>query len=462
MIFYLRAANLLDMAAQWSKIQLLCFVAVAPLLSYRTEPASLEMATERVQDMELYGQEAFHIVLCVVLYYFLDVLEWDREDLARLRKALAEHDWLLDRSRANWASKLKTQPNNYMETKTKKVVLSLDFGGTEFRAGVFTRAEEHGRPIAEASTDWKSHEVAGNFVAAIREFLGRNSTLSVEAICFGVAGAVRNGYCRFTNLACEVDQDALEAVFGVPVEVANDAEMVAAAVGAGAIDPEHYVVLHPGAPDAVGNYAVFTLGTGVGASATYRDPVTGLHHAYATEYGHIQFAPTSAQEVLLLEHLWHSGLRQTITSEKLLRGQGIVAIYKFLVDDAIISFRDFKETDLLPTDLPPHELAVAITKAAKTYNPLCWEAYQLYATILGTAAQSLALGAPGGVFIGGGVASKIVDLLTGNNAFSMAFENHSVHAKLLKQVPVSIIMEPYAGLLGAAERAWQLLARRGH
>ena len=87
----------------------------------------------------------------------------------------------------------------------------------------------------------------------------------------------------------------------------------------------------------------------------------------------------------------------------------------------------------------------------------CVEALEIFVDAYGAEAGNLALRsvATGGMFIGGGIAPKILPALT-DGRFLRAFQDKGPMRRLVENVPVKIILNAGAGLLGAAVYAAEL------
>jgi glucokinase len=161
--------------------------------------------------------------------------------------------------------------------------------------------------------------------------------------------------------------------------------------------------------------------------------VDGRHVIIATEAGHLEFGPATEDEAALWPSLERVGGR--ITVEAVLSGPGMFRLAKAL---AVTRGLD------MPFGAPNDILA-----AARAGQPLATETLKLFARFLGRVAGDLALvfEAAGGVFIAGGIAPRMVDILQGGE-FRQAFERKSPHDAWARQVPAFVIVHPEPALLG--------------
>jgi glucokinase len=210
--------------------------------------------------------------------------------------------------------------------------------------------------------------------------------------------------------------------------------------------PGDFVTLNQGVPDAVGNAAVIAAGTGLGEAGLYWD---GLQHRpFAGEGGHSSFAPSDPLQVELLSFLSHEFGH--VSWERVLSGPGLHNIYRFLRDTG-----RGEEPDWLTREMQQHDPPAVISQVALAgTSTLCRQALDLFVTLYGAEAGNLALKimAIAGVYVGGGIAPKIIRKLT-DSTFIHAFAAKGRLKPLLQAIPVRIIMNDRVALLGAARFA---------
>jgi glucokinase len=210
-------------------------------------------------------------------------------------------------------------------------------------------------------------------------------------------------------------------------------------------------VLNPGVPEAGGNIAVIAAGTGLGEAGLVWD---GVHHVpFACEGGHVDFAPRSDLQDRLLRYLrsrW-----EHVSYERVCSGPGLVHLFEFLRDVERLPDAG-AVTDRIAEDDRPGAIAAA---ALERGVPIAVAALDLFVAIYGAEAGNLALKlkATGGVYVGGGIAPKILAKL-GDGTFRSAFVAKGRFADLLGRIPVWVIRAPYVGLRGAAACARRRLA----
>ena len=302
------------------------------------------------------------------------------------------------------------------------VILAGDIGGTNTRLALFDGGSRE--PAALATYPSGRHSGLDEMVDV---FLAEHPA-AVERACFGVAGPVRNGRCvDTTNLAWPVNGPSLARALGLPeVSLLNDLE--ANARGIVALGPEDFAVLNEGDPDARGNAAVISAGTGLGEAGLHWDGER--HRVFACEGGHTDFAPRSELEVELWRFL--TAELGHVSYERVCSGMGLVNIYRFLGG-------------------PPVEGGEISRAALAATDERAVRALDLMASIYGAEAGNLALKvmATGGVYVGGGIAPKILPKLA-DGTFMRAFLDKGRFRALLERVPVRVILNDRTALIGAA------------
>jgi glucokinase len=327
------------------------------------------------------------------------------------------------------------------------MILAGDIGGTKTVIAQYDASDGTLRQLRTAhfkSRDYPSLEVI------LAAYLKESPGLSLRAGCFGVAGPVIDGKCHTTNLPWEVDEQSLARGIDTPrVKLLNDLE--AAAYGMLHLSAKELCVLNPGSrPGRRGHVAVIAAGTGLGEAMLYWDGQR--HHPLASEGGHADFAPRTDQEIELLRYL-RAQLGGHISLERVLSGPGFYHVYCFLRDRGYAAEPPWLAEKLRGAD--PNPLITQLGLAGEV--PLCVATLELFSTLYGAEAGNLALKcvATGGVFVGGGIAPKILPALQ-SGGFMRGFTEKGRLSELLKTMEVSVAMNPAAPLIGAAHYALQL------
>ncbi|MGH7359220.1 MAG: glucokinase, partial [Candidatus Rokuibacteriota bacterium] len=263
--------------------------------------------------------------------------------------------------------------------------------------------------------------------------------------CFAIAGPVRSGRVVTTNLGWTVDARRLgEVVRLEEIDLINDLE--AMAHGLHELEARDVAVLHPGDAGAEGHRAIIAAGTGLGEAGAYWDG--RVHHPFACEGGHTDFGPRTPGEVELLRHLLAKFER--VSYERVLSGSGLREIYEFLREgsrrqEPLWLMEEFAR------DPPP---VVIVRNALNGRSELCLETVDHFVSIYGAEAGNLALKimARGGVWIGGGIAPRILQRMQ-EPAFLEAFFAKGRMRPLLERMAVRVVLNDKVGLMGAARYA---------
>ncbi len=324
------------------------------------------------------------------------------------------------------------------------MILAGDIGGTKTVLALF---EESGGAVILVRDRTFSSRDYGSLTEILSQFLKDTRELALRAGCFGVAGAVIDGRSKTTNLPWELDEEALARAIRAPrVKLLNDLE--AAAYGMLHLEPGELSLLNLGVrPKRRGNVAVIAAGTGLGEAMLYWDGAG--YHPIASEGGHADFAPRTDQEIELLRYL-RAKFGGHVSYERVLSGPGIYNIYSFLRDSG-----HAPEPAWLKEKLRSGDPSVTITRLALAGDdPLCVTTLDLFTAIYGAEAGNLALKclAVGGVYIGGGIAPKILDKLK-DGTFIRAFTDKGRFSGLMNSMEVNVALNPRAPLIGAAHFA---------
>jgi glucokinase len=321
------------------------------------------------------------------------------------------------------------------------MILAGDIGGTNTRLALFNWERGQFRAVNEATFPSREHasldEIVVKFVSSQR--------LPVERAAFGIAGPIKNGRCEATNLAWVVDGRQLAGELNIEnVVLINDLE--ANAYGIALLESKDFVVLNQGASDAQGNAAIISAGTGLGEAGLFWDGQR--HRPFACEGGHTDLAPRNELEMDLLRYLLTKFHR--VSYERAVSGPGLVNIYDFLR-----STGRGQESPRVAEKMRQQNPAGVISKAAiEGTCPLSVRALDLFVSLYGAEAGNLALKimSTGGVFVGGGIAPKILPKLAGP-LFIEAFTDKGRMSPMLKAMSVRIILNDRTALLGAARCA---------
>jgi glucokinase len=336
------------------------------------------------------------------------------------------------------------------------VLLAADVGGTKTLLGLFKRAPE--RPVRIEAGEFVTLEY-DSLVPMIREFLKAEGVEpgAVAASTFGVAGAVTDQVARLTNVPWLVDAAAIGQAAGLRnVYLLNDLEAMAHSVSV--LEPNELAVLQQGVAQPGGNAGVIAAGTGLGEAILLN--VDGRFQPGATEAGHADWGARTPREIEMLGAL--TRVYGRCSNEHVISGPGLVNIYQF-THDAFGSRDWISPAALVPAKTcpgvgaigDPADLPAAISRSALEKRcAKCVETLDLFVAAYGAEAGNLALRtvATAGVYVGGGIAPKILPTLQ-SGLFLDAFRAKEPLADFVATVPVAVILNSEAGLLGAAVHA---------
>ncbi len=321
------------------------------------------------------------------------------------------------------------------------MILAGDIGGTNARLAFFDVVDGHFSLIS--ASVFPSREYAG-LDEIVAKFV-HASNVHPDTACFGIAGPVRNGRVEASNLPWTIEAKRLADELKIrKALLINDLE--ASAWGIPALDPEDVVTLNQVKGNPTGNQAVIAAGTGLGEAGMFWDG--SKHHVFASEGGHTDFAPRNDLEVDLLNYL--RTRHGHVSYERVVSGPGLVNVFHFLRDTGRGTVPKW-----LTDEMTHNDPAAAISQAAiEGRCPLSEQALDLFISIYGAEAGNLALKtmATGGIFLGGGIAPKMLPKLAGP-LFMQAFVGKGRMQTLLESIPVKVVINEKTALLGAARCA---------
>jgi glucokinase len=323
----------------------------------------------------------------------------------------------------------------------KTFVLAGDIGGTKTNLGLFSKDKD--RPAIKVLETFSSPD-APDLEHIIRRFLHMHPA-PVSSACFGVAGPVIDRKSKTTNLPWEVSQDGIKEQFPFQhVRIVND--LIATAMAVPWLNEKEFFPLNQVASSNGRQIGLVAPGTGLGIAmmVVHDDRYVPI----SSEGGHSDFAPNSEPEAELWQYLHR--LYGHVSIERVVSGRGLVNIYEWLKDSGRIS-----EPEGFSQELERMDPAMIVADAALSgKNPGCVEALDLFVSIFGAVAGSVALFGltTGGIFLCGGISPKILPKLK-EDIFLKAFVNKGRFKDFLEKIPVKVILNDKAALIGAAHLA---------
>ncbi len=310
-----------------------------------------------------------------------------------------------------------------------------DIGGTNARFGLVTDAKpDCGEYIIvqQKNFDCASFDSFEELLEAYFLFLG---DIKPEHVCVALAGPVEGDQFKMTNLNWSFSRSGVKAHFKLEnFEVIND--FAAQACSVTHLQPSDLLLVKEGSGNGLSNKAIIGPGTGLGVATLAHNG--SIWQPQAGEGGHANFAPSTSQELALLQALMEEHAH--VSLETLLCGKGLVTIYKALC----------KIHGQTPESFEPHHIS---EYGASNKNDLCRESLSLFCRALGVAAGNLALtcGAKGGVYLAGGILPRIKDFLL-NSDFCDGFQGKGIMSSFVENIPVYLMTHEHPALIGAA--AW--------
>ncbi|NJR50017.1 MAG: glucokinase [Leptolyngbyaceae cyanobacterium CSU_1_3] len=351
------------------------------------------------------------------------------------------------------------------------LLLAGDIGGTKT---ILRLAEAHPQPEYEAAlatlyeVRYPSHDfpdlvpMVETFLGAAQQELGRS--LTPQSACFAVAGPIVNHTSKITNVGWMLETDRLSQALSIPkVTLINDFE----AVGYGilALEASDLCSLQVGVPQKKAPIAVIGAGTGLGEG--YLIYSGNSYQVFGSEGGHGDFAPRSELEFQLSSYLLEKHNIERVSAERVISGQGVVAIYQFLRDrhyapetpEVSLVVREWEsQVGRTPKTVDP---AATIARAAlENRDRLSEKTMQMFVDSYGAEAGNFALKLLpyAGLYVAGGIAAKILPLIE-EGGFLQAFIHKGRMSSILKRIPVYIVLNPQVGLIGAALCAFREASR---
>lgn len=340
-------------------------------------------------------------------------------------------------------------------------LLAGDIGGTKT---ILRWVDAHPKAMGTTlKTLYEARYVSAEFAdltLMVRQFLAEatqqvGKSPAPEKACFAIAGPVIDNTSSVTNLSWFLEAKHLEKDLAIAqVNLIND--FAAIGYGIAGLEATDLQTLQAADPHPHAPIAILGAGTGLGQCFLIRQGQQA--QVFSSEGGHADFAPRSELEFQLLKYLREKHQINRVSVERVVSGQGIVAIYQFLRDrqyatesaeiaEAIRTWEH--EAGVSEKSVDPG--AVIAIAAAEGRDYLCERTMQIFAEAYGAEAGNLALKLLpyGGLYIAGGIATKNLPLIE-SGGFMRAMTDKGRMRPLMEQVPVHVILNPRVGLIGAA------------
>jgi glucokinase len=333
------------------------------------------------------------------------------------------------------------------------MLLAGDIGGTKTNLALYSSKEDVRTPLREATFPSAHYPT---LAALVHDFLAQIDLpdITIEQGVFGVAGPVVAGKAKITNLPWQMEERQLEQALKIPtITLLNDLAALATAIPQ--LRPADLHTINAGKRAPQGTFAVVAPGTGLGEATLTWD---GAHYrVHPSEGGHVDFAPTNSFEIGMLVHL----LKQMphVSYEHVCSGMGLPNIYNYMKASGLFNEPQWLAEQLAQTN----DHNPIIVKAAMYTNEqgerasICVATLKAFASILGAESGNMALKAlaTGGIYIGGGIPPRILPFLE-EEEFLHAFTSKGRFSEMLSDIPVHVILNHKAGLIGAASFGFDL------
>src|SRR3984885_3054626 len=319
------------------------------------------------------------------------------------------------------------------------MILAGEIGATRTRLAAFETQGNRLQCVVEKAYASQQHDGLSGILA---DFV-KSEGIPVHSACLGVAGPVRAGRSKISNLPWIIDAKEVARQLRLnSVGLLNDLE--AYAYGIDGLESKDFIALSEGVEEAEGNRAVISAKTGLGVAGLSWDGFR--HHPFACEGGHADFAPRNDLQMELLAYLQKKYGR--ISCERILSGRGIKNIYDFLRDAHKAEEPEWLRTQMSTAPDPP---ALISQLALQGKAAICDQALSIFVSVFGAATGNCALNfmSTGGIFIGGSIAAKIVPKMK-DPVFLESFLDKGRMETILKDMPVKIVVNDNSGMIGAA------------
>lgn len=319
------------------------------------------------------------------------------------------------------------------------MILAGDIGGTKTNLAIFD--EKEGSYAFQHLMTFPSQNYP-DLRSIVIEYMNSCGHSNFQYACFAIAGPVKEGVCKATNLPWIVDSNALSRALKIPnVYLLNDLEANAYAIDI--LDNENLMELYPGKGNFLANRAVVSPGTGLGEAGLYWDGK--VHRPFPTEGGHCDFGPRGEVQIDLCRYIYRKFGHASY--ERVLSGPGLHNIFLFFVEEMGRDVPSWLH-DELQSDDPAKVITI---NAFNGKSEVCLDSLRLFAAILGAEASNSVLKfmALGGVYLGGGIPPKILPVLK-DPIFYEGFIDKGRFRELLEEVPIKVILDDKASLKGSA------------
>ena len=229
---------------------------------------------------------------------------------------------------------------------------------------------------------------------------------------------------------------------------------------------EDYIIINDVKPQENGPKLMIGPGTGLGMGYLLKDKDNEFYTIGASEGGHQDYTAKTEDDFALREYFKKSLGNPDMSIERILSGQGLIYIYKFLQSKDSNVQRDKQLEEKINkfegsvTSPLGNEINIElVSKGLKGECQLSKNVLEYFIAVFGDVAGDVSLFSlpTGGLYLVGGLSVALEPLFKSNNIFLEHYFSKDNFAFLLKTFPVYLVKNGNIGMLGAAECARRLL-----
>src|SRR3989338_5918832 len=323
-------------------------------------------------------------------------------------------------------------------------ILGADVGGTNTNLGIFGIKNRF--PTLLASLHFKSKELRWlhNAINETLNYMQKNYKISITKACIAAAGVLshKKDYVKTQNLPWDISKkELLKKTKLKKILIVNDFEAIGYSINM--LSKNDVAVIKKAKRIPKAPIAVIGAGTGLGKTTLIYSEQYKSYKTLPSEAGHTDFAAQSQEELDLINFVRKShGIKQSISYEQLLSGQGLENIYLFLRKSG--KFKEIRYINDINNNFKPE----LISKYRKI-DATCKETFRIFKIIYAKFARNTAIDSLsfGGVYIAGGIAPKNKDIF--DKEFIRIFEDNHKMKNVLRKIPIFLVVNNNVGLLGA-------------
>ena len=356
-------------------------------------------------------------------------------------------------------------------TDKRYPVLIADIGGTNVRLSLLSMSKDENVPYKEINSEKLSPTESPSLQDLIKNYLSKvdSENYPLYAV-IGIAGPVNNNeVLSLTNIPHwpKFNGEELAKQFNFKqCVILNDFACNGYGIQTNLKVNEDYIALNEVKPQEGGAKLMIGPGTGLGMGYLLKDKDNEFYTIGASEGGHQDYTAKNEDNFALREYFKKTLGNTDLSIERVLSGQGLILIYKYLqskgtnvkrdkeLEDKINKFSGSTATPL--ANSINHEL---VKKGLSGECELSKNVLEYFISIFGDVAGDVSLFScpTGGLYLVGGLSVALEPLITSTKIFMDHYLSKDNFAFLLKTFPVYLVKNGNIGMIGAAECARRLL-----